>query len=395
MKNPLAGIPKNSFVLGLASFLNDIASEMVAPILPIFLTTTLGVGPAAIGLIEGIADATSSLLKVVAGYISDRIGKRKAIVFAGYGMAAIARSAVAISTSWLQVLAFRFTDRIGKGIRTAPRDAIIADSTDKKFLGKSFGLHRALDHAGAVVGPLAAFFLISRSGFDYRTIIAIAIIPGVLSALSIAAFVREKTIQKKITNISLQLKSVDKSFHYYLIILFVFTLGNASDAFLILRAVDAGMPTSFIPLLWAGFNLVKFFVSVPGGSLSDKIGRRPLIIAAWLIYALIYALFAFANSPLQIAILFAIYGVYYGLTEGVERAFIADLVPENIRATAYGLYNAAIGLAALPASVVFGFIWKYIGLQTAFMWSVALALLASIGLSFLTTTPHSTRFRDS
>lgn len=380
MRNPLKGIPKNTVVLGGASFLNDVASEMVVPLLPIFLTATLGAGPAAIGIIEGIAEATSSFLKVIAGYVSDRIAKRKQIVFAGYGLAALARSALAVTTSWTQVLALRFTDRIGKGIRTAPRDAIIADSTAPAYRGKSFGFHRALDNAGAILGPVLAFFLISKLNFSYRLIFGIALIPGLLSALSIAVFVKEQKYEKKIASLSLHLKSIDHNFRRYLIVLLIFTLGNASDAFLILRAVDCGMPISMIPLLWGGFNLVKFLVSVPGGSLSDRIGRRPLIIMGWFVYAVIYLAFAVAGSPWQIAVIFLGYGVYYGLTEGVERAFVADLVPAGVRATAYGLYNGAIGLGAFPASVLFGVLWKYAGMQTAFFFAVALAALASTGL---------------
>jgi MFS family permease len=380
MQNPLRGIPKNTVVLGTASLLNDTASEMAAPLLPIFLTATLGAGPAAIGIIEGTAEATSSFLKVVSGYVSDRIAKRKQIVFAGYGLSAIARSALSITASWTQVLVLRFTDRIGKGIRTAPRDAIIADSTAPAYRGRSFGFHRALDNAGAILGPILAFVLISRLNFSCRMIFGIALIPGLLSALSIAAFVRERKYEKKTASLSLHLESIDHNFHRYLIVLLVFTLGNASDAFLILRAVDCGIHTAMIPLLWGGFNLVRCLISVPCSSLSDRIGRRPVIIMGWLVYALIYFAFAMANTPWHIALIFLGYGIYYGLTEGVERAFVADLVPAEIRATAYGLYNGAIGIAALPASIIFGALWKYAGMHAAFFFAVALAALASIGL---------------
>ena len=380
MKNPLKGIPKNAFVLGAASLLNDIASEMIAPLLPIFLTVTLGAGPATLGLIEGVAETTSSFLKIVSGYISDKIGKRKAIVFGGYGIAALVRPLIAATTSWFQVLILRFFDRAGKGIRTAPRDALLADSADVAYRGKVFGFHRALDNAGAVVGPLIAFLLIHQWGFSYRTIFALTLLPGLLSASSIAAFIREQKLIPKSVGTTFKWDRVNTRFYRYLVVLFLFTLGNASDAFLILRAIDAGMPKSFIPILWSGFNLVKFLVSTPGGALSDRIGRRPVIVAGWLVYAVIYAAFAFASTPLHIIFIFAGYGVYYGLTEGVERAFVADLVPEDIRATAYGLYNAVIGFGALPASVLFGLIWKYYGVQAAFFWAVALAALSSVGL---------------
>jgi MFS family permease len=388
MKNPLTGIPKNAFVLGTASLLNDIASEMIAPLLPIFLTVTLGAGPAALGLIEGIAETTSSFLKIISGYVSDRIGKRKAIVFGGYGIAALARPLIAATTSWFQVLILRFSDRVGKGIRTAPRDALLADSADVAYRGKVFGFHRALDNAGAVVGPLIAFLLIYKWGFSYRTIFALTLIPGLLSVSSIAAFIRERKLLPKSNSTIFKWDHVDTRFYRYLVVLFLFTLGNASDAFLILRAVDAGMPKFFIPVLWSGFNLVKFLVSTPGGSLSDRIGRRPVIVAGWFVYAVIYAAFAFASTPLHIILIFAGYGVYYGLTEGVERAFVADLVPENIRATAYGLYNAVIGFGALPASVLFGLIWKYYGVQAAFFWAVAMAAASAIGLLLFVRQPN-------
>jgi len=382
MKNLFKGIPKNAFVLGAASLLNDIASEMVAPLLPIFLTVTLGAGPVALGVIEGIAETTSSILKIVSGYISDRAGKRKNIVFAGYGVSAIARSLIAAATSWFHVLLLRFADRVGKGIRTAPRDALLADSADANFRGKVFGFHRALDHAGAVIGPLIAFLLIKEWNLGYRSIFFIALIPGLLSALSIAVFVKERAHEVKSTFNGFKWKNVDERFHRYLIVLLIFTLGNASDAFLILRAVDAGMSKTMIPVLWAGFNLVKFVVSIPGGVLSDRIGRRPVIIAGWFIYALIYALFGVASTPYHIVLIFGGYGIYYGLTEGVERAFVADLVPADVRGTAFGLYNATIGIAALPASVLFGLIWKVFGMQAAFFWAVALAAISSFGLLF-------------
>lgn len=380
MKNPLRDIPRNAFVLGAASLLNDIASEMVAPLLPIFLTVTLGAGPAALGLIEGVAETTSSILKIISGYVSDRLGKRKGIVFAGYGIAAVARSLIAAATSWFHVLVLRFADRVGKGVRTAPRDALLADSAKEGVRGKVFGFHRALDNGGAVIGPLIAFLLIQEWNFSYRLIFFIAFIPGVLSALSIALFVKERVPEVKAAFIKFKWSGVDSRFHLFLIVLFIFTLGNASDAFLILRAVDCGIPKAWIPVLWSGFNLVKFIVSTPGGALSDRIGRRPVIIAGWFIYAIIYAAFAMASTPAHIAIIFAGYGIYYGLTEGVERAFVADLIPANVRATAFGLYNATIGVAALPASVIFGLIWKYVGMEAAFFWAVALAAISSLGL---------------
>ncbi len=380
MKNPLKGIPKNAAVLGGASLLNDVASEMIAPLLPIFLTTTLGAGPAALGIIEGVAETTSSFLKIVSGYISDKMGKRKGIVFWGYGIAAVSRTLISVATSWVHVLMLRFADRVGKGIRTAPRDALLADSAEPAFRGKVFGFHRALDHAGAVLGPLIAFLFIKEWNFDYRTIFFLTLIPGLLSAIVIGALVKEKVVEGKKAGFVFKWGSIDGQFNKYLIVLFIFTLGNASDAFLILRAIDAGVSKTFIPVLWAGFNLVKFVISTPGGALSDKIGRRPVIITGWLIYAVIYAAFAFASTALHITLIFAGYGVYYALTEGVERAFVADLVPAEVRGTAFGIYNAVIGVAALPASVLFGLIWKYYGTEAAFFWSVALAAFASLGL---------------
>ena len=382
MKNKrILGFPKNVFALGWTSFLNDTASEMIYPLLPVFLTTTLGAGAAFLGLIEGIAESTASLLKLFSGWLSDRLGKRKGLVLFGYGLAAVARPLISVSHAAWQVLLIRAGDRAGKGVRGSPRDALVAASCEESERGKAFGFQRSMDHAGAIVGPLLASLVLFLIPGNYRLMFALASIPGILTLPLIALSVREvKPASSPAPKaVKLTLSPFSRKFKVYLAVLVLFTLGNSSDAFLLLRAKTLGVGIALLPILWIVLHIVKMTTSIPGGMLSDKIGRRGVIVAGWLIYALTYLGFGLAGKAWQAWALFAFYGLFFGLTEGVEKAFVADLVPEALRGTAYGLYNFAIGIAALPASLLLGLIWQTTqSALLAFGLGGALAFLASL-----------------
>jgi MFS family permease len=370
-------IPKNVKALGFVSLLNDAASEMIYPLLPIFLTSVLGVGAGALGIIEGIAESTASLLKLFSGWFSDKIKKRKVLILIGYSLAALGRPLVALSRLWWQVAVIRFIDRLGKGVRTSPRDALISISTPEDLKGKAFSLHRAMDHAGAIIGPLTAIILL-KYGMSLKNLFLWALLPGVITIFIIFFFVKEKKIQTKEKNIKFEFSILSKNFKTYLLILILFTLGNSSDAFLILKAKDAGIAISLIPLLWIVLHFVKMITSVPGGAWSDRVGRRKVIVSGWIIYALIYLGFGFSYKLFHIWGLFAIYGIYFGLTEGVEKAFVSDLVSKKFQGTAFGFYHLAVGIAAFPSSIIFGFIWQKFGSQVAFSYGAILAGIASI-----------------
>jgi MFS family permease len=381
MKKLFSGITGNVLILGLVSFCTDISSEMIYPLLPLFLTTVLGGGPAFLGVIEGVAEATASLLKLVSGIASDRLPGRKKLVLGGYAISALARPLTAIARTPLTVLFIRFADRVGKGIRTSPRDALVADSTEPSVRGKAFGFHRAMDNAGALIGPLVAFALLTWLDADLRTVFWLSAVPGGVAVLLIVLKVRDTGKRDAPARTALGVLPKGK-LRTYLLILFVFTLGNSSDTFLLLRAGQAGIAPQVIPLLWAFFNAVKMIFAMPFGALSDRIGRRSVIIAGWMVYALTYAGFAVARAPYQIWLLFALYGLFYGLTEGVEKALLADLSPPEARGSAFGWYNFAIGAGALPASIIFGLIWQRAGSLAAFGLGAFLSCLAA-GLLFL------------
>jgi len=372
------GITRNVFVLGVASFLPDASTEIIYPLLPLFLTEVLKAGTVFVGLVEGVAESTASFFRIFSGWLSDRMARRKVLIVSGYTLSGLTRPLVAIAGVGWHVLVARFIDRIGKGIRGAPRDALIADSTDKSTLGKAFGFHRSMDHAGAVVGPIIAFGLLSLFPGNYRVVFWFATIPAALCVLTLALFVQEKRINVASTQkVSLSLKPFDSRFKLYLVILFIFTLGNSSDAFLILRAKALGVSDRMVPILWAVFHVVKVLTSTPGSALSDKIGRRKVIIAGWCVYGMIYLGFAFASNHVHIWWLFLLYGIYFGLTEGTEKALVADLVPSELRGTAYGLYSFAIGVGALPASLLLGVLWQTFNPTVAFIFGASMALFAA------------------
>jgi MFS family permease len=374
--------------LSAVSFLTDLSSEIIYPLLPLFLTTVVGASAAALGAIEGAAETTAALLRLASGWWSDRVARRKPLVLAGYALAAAARPLVALATSAGQVLAVRVTDRVGKGIRGAPRDALIADAVPAALRGRAFGLHRAADHLGAVAGPLVAFALLHFAGLPLRTVFLWAALPGAAAVLVLWLGVVERpraaaaaaSHTPRPAAVVAEPGRLGGPLWRYLATVLLFTLGNASDAFLLLRAAQLGVPAAAVPLLWALLHVVKSGTSVVGGDLSDRVGRRPLIVAGWLVYGGVYLLFAEATAAWHAWALFVVYGVHFGLTEGAEKALVADLAPADRRGTAFGWYNLAIGVGALPASVLFGVLWDRFGAATAFRTGAALALAAAVGL---------------
>lgn len=380
MSKPFLGLSKNVRSLGWVSLFNDMASEMIYPLLPLFLNAMLGAGVVFIGMIEGIAESVSSFLKLFSGWVSDRFRKRKGLILFGYALASITRPFIGLATSAYHVLFLRFFDRIGKGVRSSPRDALLSQSCSQEERGKAFGFQRAMDHAGAMIGPLIASLLIAVFTKDLRIIFLLAFIPSFFCLWILWRGVTE--VQKEQASISsppkLHWKGWDRRFRYFLLIITLFTLGNSSDAFLLLRAQGLGLHVVSIPVLWFIFHLSKTIFSVPGGALSDRIGRRKVMILAWMIYGLVYLGFAFASKAYQIWLLFITYGLFYGLSEGTEKAWVADLVEESKRGIAYGAYHFSIGIAALPASLLMGLIWKVIGVEWAFTFGAAMAFLAAL-----------------
>jgi len=381
MKNrPILGLSKNVWSLGWVSLFNDISSEMIYPLLPLFLTQVLGAGVVFVGLIEGIAESVSSFLKLFSGWFSDRFQRRKRIILFGYSLASITRPFMGLATSAYHVLFLRFFDRIGKGVRGAPRDALLSQSCGEEGRGKAFGFQRAMDHAGAMAGPLVATLLLSTLTVNLRTVFLLSIVPAFFCIFILFRGVTDIVGEGTSARPALKLRwnAWDSRFKYFLLIIVLFTLGNSSDAFLLLRARELGVDIVSIPILWFFFHLSKTIFSVPGGILSDKIGRRGVMILAWTIYGLVYLGFGFASTNYHVWVLFFIYGLFFGLAEGTERAWVADLVEESKRGTAYGVYNFSIGMAALPASLIMGFIWKTIGVQWAFTFGAVMALIAAL-----------------
>jgi MFS family permease len=376
---------RNVIALGVVSFLTDVSSEMIYPLLPVFLTAVLGADAAFVGAIEGAAETTAALLKLASGWWSDKVRRRKPLVVLGYGIASIARPLVAVAQTATQVLVIRVSDRVGKGIRNSPRDALIAESVDPTIRGRAFGFHRAMDNAGGILGPLIAFAVLTWHFAALRTVFWLAAIPAALSVIVLVAFVRDvRRAAPMADGKSLDLtQPMGARFWKVLGVIFLFTLGNSTDAFLLLRANQLGVPVALAPILWAALHVVKTASNVPGGALSDRVGRRPTLIAGWLLYAAVYVGFALADTPWEAWALFAAYGVFFGLTEGSERALVADMVALERRGTAFGWYYLAIGLGALPASLLFGFVWDRAGAPAAFIMGASLALAAATGMTLV------------
>jgi MFS family permease len=369
---------------------------MIYPLLPIFLAGVLGANASFIGAIEGAAETTASLLKLLSGWWSDKVKTRKPFVVTGYLIASIARPFTAIAQNATQVLGIRVTDRVGKGLRTSARDALLADSAPPDARGLAYGFHAAADNTGAVLGPLVAFFLLKAHGvgaldasrhlsahdeYAIRNVFWLSAIPAAI-AMVILIFavsdVKRTDDSSKKAETPGETAKLSRRFWAYLVVVLLFTLGNSTDAFLLLRANQLGVPVALAPILWALLNLVKAATGTYGGELSDRIGRKPLIVGGWLLYAAVYFAFAWARVPWQAWALFAIYGVFYGMTEGTEKALVADIVPIVRRGAAFGWYNLAIGLGALPASLIFGWIWDRSGAPSAFVFGATLALVAAI-----------------
>lgn len=387
-------LPRNVKVLGWASFLNDVASEMIFPLLPQFLLSMLHGNRFYLGLIEGAADTLSSFIKLWAGGWSDRLRSRKSLVVVGYAVAAVARPLIAVITAPWQLLTIRLGDRFGKGIRTAPRDALIADSTASDVRGRAFGFHRGMDHLGAAVGPLLAAAFLWRFPEQFGPLFLLALVPGVLVVGLLVVGLREQQQTTQVRErMTWTLQPFDHRFRLYLLALVVFTLGNSSDAFLLVRANELGVATPLLPILWCGFHVFKSGGNMLAGRVVDKIGPRPMILIGWFVYAVIYVAFGLATAAWEVWILFFGYAVFYALTEPAEKTLVANLVGQESRGLAYGWFNCAIGIATLPASLVFGALYERFNAPTAFGFGAGLALLAALILAAV-GKPRSPR-RDS
>lgn len=392
----LIRLPRNVWAVTATSFLTDISSEMIVSLLPLFLAGVLGVRTATIGLIEGVAETTASLLKVFSGWLSDRLGQRKRLAVLGYSISTLAKPFLYLATSWWGVLAVRFADRVGKGVRTAPRDALVADSISEEKRGLAFGLHRAGDTAGALVGFMIAIAVVwatQSGGVDlsretFQRLVLISIIPAVLAVLVLIFSARDTQVEARRDLPRLSLAGFDATFKRFVLVVVLFTLGNSADAFLVLRASERGLSVLGVLGMMATFNLVYAVISGPAGALSDRIGRRRLIITGWVVYGFLYLGFALAEAGWHIWVLYGLYGLYYGTVEGTAKALVADIVRPDQRGTAYGIYNAAVGVSALPASLIAGILWQGLGAwqgfgpRAPFMFGAVLAVLAVLLFAF-------------
>ncbi|MEW5722648.1 MAG: MFS transporter [Thermodesulfobacteriota bacterium] len=373
----LRGLSRTVILLGLVSFFTDFSSEMIYPLLPVFLAAVLGAGPAVLGLVEGVAESTAALVKLAGGVWADRVGRRKPFILAGYGLAGAVRPLIGLAATWPLVLGLRFLDRVGKGLRTSPRDALIAEATPPGRRGMAYGFHRAMDHAGAVVGPLVAAWLLDRAGLSLRDVFLLAAVPAAVVVLLIILGIKEhhgRTIPNPETPAGPPPERAwGREFKLFLAALWIFTLGNSTDAFLLLRLAWAGVPAGGVALLWSAHHVVKMLAAYAGGRLADRLGARRMVLAGWSVYALIYLGFAGLDSPLALIVVFLAYGLYFGLAEPAEKTLVAGLAPARLRGTAFGFFHGVVGLGALPASLLFGFLWQGFGGRTAFLTGAFLA----------------------
>lgn len=376
-KKKVLGLEQNIFFTGLTSFLTDTSVKMIYSIMPLFLMS-IGASKTELSLIEGIAESTSAILKAISGWWSDKIGKNKPFMVFGYAVTALITPLYAFVVSPLQVLLLRFVERTGKGVRTAPRDSLIAGSAGAKQIGKGFGFHKAMDNAGAIIGPLLAFWLLLAYPGDYRRIFLIATIPAVLGVFTVLQFIKEAKKRKEDLPGKIRLKDFSKRYYLFLLIAIIFTLGNSTDALLIVKAEDVGIKVAFIPLVYMIFNSVSVLLSVPMGSLSDRIGREKLIIFGFSLYSLVYFGFGTTQGKGMILLLFALYGVYSAATGGVQKALVSDLVDKDKKGTALGIYNAVLGITLLPASLIAGVLYDTVSSMAAFYFGAVMAFIAAI-----------------
>ena len=376
MRRLLRGLGPNVIALGFASFFTDFGAELVVPLLPDFLRT-MGATPRTLGWIEGISDSLASVFRVVSGWLSDRLGRRKIFVLAGYGIASVARPFFGLARVAWHVGVVRIADRFGKGLRLAARDALIADSSEPSARGKAFGFQKAMDHSGATLGPLLALLLLAH-GWDYRGVFFLTAIPAAMVLLVIGVFVRDVPSAQAPAKLKLSLAPFDGNFKWFLLTVTVFTLGNSSDLFILWRAVDLGIPRHLVPLVWSGICLVRALSSIPGGMLADRFDRRYVVIAGFAVYATVYAGLAFAATwPVYLALVL-FYGLYHALADSVLRAIVTDIVPGHLRGTAFGMFHFCMGLAFLPASILFGTLMDLWGPRPAFLVGAAMAAVASV-----------------
>ena len=399
VRGKIFGLNPNVFFLGVVSLLTDVSSDMIFTLVPLFLRNVLGAATTVVGLVGGLSESADAIVRIFSGWLGDKIGRRKLLAVLGYSISTVSKPFMYLATSWGAVLSVRFGDRIGKGVRSSSRDALIADSVSADERGKGFGLHRAMDTTGAVLGLVIAaiiVYAVQGSGAwqltreSYRWLVVIGVIPAVLAVLVLIAFVRERRRQQTPTGSSQRgfsltglMAGFDTRFKIFLAVMAVFTLGNSSDFFVILRAQDIEAPLIQVVMMLVLFNATHAFTALPMGMLSDKLGRRRVITLGWFIYALVYLGFALATSVWQVWLLFACYGIYYGIVEGVARAFVADLVTEEKRGTAYGLYHGVVGLTLLPASLLAGWLWDAVSPATPFYLGAGLAFVAMLGIMTL------------
>ena len=378
MKNrKIFGLEKNVFFMGLTSFFTDTSTKMVYSIMPLFLLS-IGASKTNISLIEGIAESTASLLKALSGVWSDRIGKNKPFMIVGYGLTALITPFYANVVSPIQVLFLRFIERVGKGLRTAPRDSLISASVTNSDAGRNFGFHKAMDNSGAILGPLAAFVLLYFFPFNYGNIFLFATIPAIMGVVTIIAFIKEVHSDKPHSNVKFAFNRLPKKFWFFLCVVFVFSLGNSSDALLLVKTSETGIKSAYIPFVYMIFNMVSVLFAIPIGKLSDKIGRDKLIIAGFLVYALVYFLFGRYNNIGIFIVLFILYGFYSALTDTSQKAMISDLVSKDLKGTGYGLYHAVIGITLLPASLIAGLLYDKVDSSIPFYFGAVMALFAAI-----------------
>ena len=372
----------NVVFLGLISFFTDVSTEMVYPLIPLYLVSAFGATPVLVGVIEGIAESLASLLKVFSGYITDRFQKKKAIAFSGYATGIVYKLALLVAASWVGILLARIIDRIGKGVRTSPRDVLVSESAEKGGMGKAFGLHKALDMAGAAIGILITYFLLRNLGgdFDYKKLFAISMIPAVLG-LCLFFFVKEKKstrVIKKREAFWRNMTRIDGQLKLYLLVVFLFTLGNSSNTFLLLKAKAVGFDDVNVIMLYFIYNITAALLSLPFGNLSDKIGRKKLLVSGYAVFAAVYFGFAFAFSQPFMVSMFVLYGAYTAMIAGVERAFVAEISPAELKGTMLGLQSTITGIALLPASVIAGVLWNAFGASTPFVFGACLSLAAAV-----------------